>query len=696
MECLANSPLYSKPDSQKIFMLWEARNGNGISIHCSPDAEHTHPWLMRLFVLPDKVRFPFNTWDSEESFSLSPSTINAEHRLKRCAVRLALVDREIPAAGENAIILSFSPQAQLRFIVYDRTGTKVADRLEHELAAKAEQIRLLKLYISEVCFTRHHWTETVREPLTESEEKALIAGVASICSDVPFLQSDLLADASEGMLQLPRWSTASRSCLVLIPKSDEALVPIALADVDLARRFDTEGSMSGLGPNPNVPEWQPDASQHRRFFETVKSLGAASQPAGVVMDLKRFRLYSLKTGVSYVGSKNERSSKSRLEDSCHMAMHRSECIDGMANNDLSFGVQTEALTITAPITVDDGEGPVDTRDGFQVRDLSCMRTGLDYLPCQAIPYALEHFDAAQTTAAQCAFWRQAFAVPLGRAKARIFLNYGLIHQSANAQNFLLGFLNGTNVVRQFVVRDVGDTCWHDRYVKHYFKDVPQGKVVYDKFMLEEADMNRPVGDTLHHYYCLERTSDKDYPPPLIVRLAANALLTHDFAAKLKVKERHAWSDAQIYEFTTGILDGFWGYFREAFRWNEPVAGPEIERHEVDSFIKLYGTSGKYPYGKIADPYRRRIEAALKLTEAKLANASAHVRKRGLALQPDETGEFKGAGGDDHICTLINAEELLLCARIEKKLGTHAGGARDENVAIRIGELLAGEWPQVVS
>ena len=675
-------------------MLWEARNSNGISIHCIPGAQHTHPWLMRLFVLPGKVRLPFNTWDSEDSFSLSPITINGEHRLKRCAVHLALRDSEIPAAGENAIILSFSPHALLRFIIYDRTGRKVADRQEHELPAKAEQIRVLKVYISEVCFTRHNWTETQREPLTESEENDLITRVASICSDVPYLQSNLLADTSASpMLQLPRWSTASRSCLVLIPKSDKALVPIAWADVDFGTRYDVTESMSRLGPNPNIPEWQPEASQRKRFFDIVKCPGAASQPSGISLDLKRFRLYSLKTGVSYVGSKNERSSKARLEDSCHMAMHRSECINSMANNDYSFGVQTEVLTITAPITVDQGEGPVDTHDGFQVRDLSCMQTGLDYLPCQAIPYALEHFDAAQTAAAQCAFWRQAFAVPLGRAKARIFLNYGLIHQSANAQNFVLGLLSGTNLVTQFAVRDVGDTCWHDRYVHHYFKDVAQGQVAYDKFMIEEADMRLGPFDESLHYYCLESTSDKEYPPPFIVRLAANALLTHDFAATLKA--RHAWSDAQIYEFTTGILDGFWAYFRAAFQWNDPVRGPEMEKIEIDSLIKVYGTSGKYPYGKIADRYRGRIENALKLPETKLADASAQIRRRGLALQPDETAQFIGTGADDYICTLINAEELLLCARIEKKLGTHAGGVRDELVAIRIRELLAGQWPKVV-
>jgi hypothetical protein len=57
--------------------------------------------------------------------------------------------------------------------------------------------------------------------------------------------------------------------------------------------------------------------------------------------------------------------------------------------------------------------------------------------------------------------------------------------------------------------------------------------------------------------------------------------------------------------------------------------------------------------------------------------------------------FKGSGDDDHICTLLNAEELLLCAGIEKKLGTWTEGVRDAAIARRVQELLTGKWTKVI-
>src|SRR6185503_19543084 len=115
-----------------------------------------------------------------------------------------------------------------------------------------------------------------------------------------------------------------------------------------------------------------------------------------------------------------------------MAMLRSRLIRSLPNIDPTFGLQLELLTITAPLT--NGN-----RDGFQVRDLSCLAPNLMYVPGQAVPYVRTMVDHAASADDQCTFWRNNFAIPLGRAKARLFLNYGLIHTSANAQNVVLGF-----------------------------------------------------------------------------------------------------------------------------------------------------------------------------------------------------------------------------------------------------------------
>ncbi|NEP05415.1 MAG: hypothetical protein F6K34_11660 [Okeania sp. SIO4D6] len=75
LECLANDPLYAKPDSEKIFLLWEAKNESkidmgqdqqieGIRIECIEGINQKHPWVVKLFFGDNFVRFPFNTWDA--------------------------------------------------------------------------------------------------------------------------------------------------------------------------------------------------------------------------------------------------------------------------------------------------------------------------------------------------------------------------------------------------------------------------------------------------------------------------------------------------------------------------------------------------------------------------------------------------------------------------------------------------------
>jgi hypothetical protein len=49
--------------------------------------------------------------------------------------------------------------------------------------------------------------------------------------------------------------------------------------------------------------------------------------------------------------------------------------------------------------------------------------------------------------------------------------------------------------------------------------------------------------------------------------------------------------------------------------------------------------------------------------------------------------------DDHICTLLNAEEILMCAGLEIKLGIR--GKPQDDIHKRLVELFKGAWPKVV-
>ncbi len=439
----------------------------------------------------------------------------------------------------------------------------------------------------------------------------------------------------------------------------------------------------------NVPEWE--GYDSHCFREVISDPGEAASSRGVVVQglpgqpdsRGRYRLYSVKTGVNYVGSKFEggRAGKHRLEANCSMAMLRSEVIESMPNKDSSFGVQTEVLTITAPLS-EDGK-----RDGFQVRDLSCLWPRLSYIPGQAIPYGRAAFDRADAPADQAEFWRGAFAVPLGRAKARLFLNYGLVHTSANAQNFLLGFYGHARFageVRQFVARDVGDTSWHDDYITKYFRVTPLARKVHAAFVKEKGARIRHV---------LRETSSGDYPPPHIMRLAAYSVLTHGFAEVLHA--RHNWTKAHQYRFVSGILDGFREYFQQALGLGALYpngGGTQV----TDPDIILLGSAGKYP----ADPtqmarYKQTVQALLKQSAGELLSKAAFVRQRATAVMGANGDVAFAAGGNEGLCTLLNAEEVLLCAGLELTLGLPPDELSKVAIRDKLEVLLEGKWPHVI-
>ncbi len=102
LECLANDPLYAKPDSGKMFLLWEAKRHADIVVEETPSARVKHPWVYSLFVGADFVRFPFNTWDADQGDSLSfasirPNLLNDEWMTHlRCLPRWSTASRRLP------------------------------------------------------------------------------------------------------------------------------------------------------------------------------------------------------------------------------------------------------------------------------------------------------------------------------------------------------------------------------------------------------------------------------------------------------------------------------------------------------------------------------------------------------------------------------------------------------------------------
>lgn len=523
-------------------------------------------------------------------------------------------------------------------------------------------------------------------------------------------------DREQARWKLPRWSTASRSCLALIPENVRALDPIVKATVDglLSKRLPVEArppNSASVVPKPavHVPEW--NAREVGRFFTVVKELGKAASEGGIELGCNparpvgdfnpkcRWRLYSVKTGVNYVGSMDEATTggKHRLETNSAMAMVRSGVIQEFPILDNTFAVQTEVLTITAPM----GDGG---RDGFQVRDLSAMKTGLVYMPGQAIPYARKAFDGYSENRVdeQCRFWRRTFAVPLGRAKARLLLNFGLVHMSANAQNFLVGFEPDARVASQFLARDIGDTSWHDVYLKRYFDGTsPFSASVFASYQEE---------DRQEYAHTLQKPPTGNYPAPQIMRLGAYQTLSHDFGKMLQ--ERQKWNTLHLYRFAAGILEGFRNYFEAALFDGNPLhpspASNSLRRElrglarsarakrigDEYALFEQYGAIGKFPPdpGKVQQ-YKAKVLEAVGLTHAKAFEMVDAMRQFSECLTADDLDGLDKKALD----VLINAEELLMCAGLEERMGMAKDQQRDPNIAKTIKLLLLNDrsWPKVV-
>jgi hypothetical protein len=552
-ECLANDPTYTKPDAEKQFILWEAeeKERGTFEVQMIDGLKDDHPWLYAFF-LPEptqeghlRVRFPFNSGDSELFSSLSPNLVDS---------------------------------------------TRVNVKLD-------------------------------------------------------------------AFWKMRRWSTASRSSLALVPNGD----PQPLQDPKWEDQRSPTVNINQACVNQD--EWADPARDTNRFYTVIgPDLGEFTSADGHQAngDNVASRLYSIKTGVSYVGSKFEApAGKNRLEVNSALAITRSTIIKRVEalrkpdeNNfvDDTFRTQLELLTVTAPI-VDS-----DDYDGFQVRDLSCMRDGEVYLPGLCVPYSEKVFSQSDDVQTDFEFWVANFARPVGRAKAKLFLEYGLIHESANAQNFLLVFdQNKLTRLKAIILRDIGDTYWHNGYVEgtlgnqypSVYQDNKGGILVAEK--------------KSRHYLLLHENSGGSYPPPHLVRIAAHSVITHGFDDAL-VKLR-TWTEQQVLQLAQGLLDGYKDFFSTTLAKFHPQ-DPNFSyasQGDMDVSADLVEEIGKkfsYPRGAYTWQEAKAFQEKYKGKELMLA---ASIRKQSAALLDAADDKAK------MIQWLINAEEMALCSAFERYL-----------------------------
>ena len=187
---------------------------------------------------------------------------------------------------------------------------------------------------------------------------------------------------------------------------------------------------------------------------------------------KRDRFYSVKSGVRYVGTNDQTAYfKDKLESSSAQAMFRSNVISQVERNyqqALEARYQIEVLTvlvwrddIISPKTEDLDPG----WDGYQIRQLNYDDPDEIWFPSLAIPSEGKKFAAAFPgfQGDWVDFWTKYFAIPLGRAKAEMLVYFGMMHSSANAQNFMSAFNVGKHKFNGIILRDIGDTLLNDHF-----------------------------------------------------------------------------------------------------------------------------------------------------------------------------------------------------------------------------------------
>jgi len=121
-------------------------------------------------------------------------------------------------------------------------------------------------------------------------------------------------------------------------------------------------------------------------------------------------------------------------------------VDERLGRDPELILLTESIGISVP----------GSESGFLVRDLGRLLDGHFYLPAFSIPFA----GAAIASAAGesfAGFWGEAYAEPIGRAKAKLLARYGLQYQTPNPQNILVQLDRHLRPTGAIALRDLADT-----------------------------------------------------------------------------------------------------------------------------------------------------------------------------------------------------------------------------------------------
>jgi len=321
----------------------------------------------------------------------------------------------------------------------------------------------------------------------------------------------------------PLWKTASRSCVVNLKQ-------VKTPNEEWDPLLEAPPKYNALVPVPFDWPWKDGDELRKVAADLEKFKTEVEKPGRLELGKLGDHHVSLKTGVCYVGSRDQSwkalvlDGKDAIDGNWIVSCLRSDYVADTNEFMKTEGydvdpdrqpvlVLTELLTIAEKVDRHNPFGNKSFRDGIQVRDLSPLIDGRKqhsdrvYVFPGSIPFlgrdakSLTTWYESRSIPEWRAFWREAWAVALGNAKALFLLRYGLQHKNPNPQNYLieLQVQQGALVLPEggtrLVIRDLQDAALHREVVWALYGTSGE----CPKSPIPEPFVTRRVGDSVAEY-----------------------------------------------------------------------------------------------------------------------------------------------------------------------------------------------------
>jgi hypothetical protein len=234
--------------------------------------------------------------------------------------------------------------------------------------------------------------------------------------------------------------------VVAVPRAELCVEIAPEAPRELVQRFIDDARVRfpkhPLNRDPSVAfSAAPAAERWSARFTSSRTL--------VVAEPARARPFALKLATSHPHTDVCQPEKTRMHKEVDEALQFAAHVRAV---DARLGLDPELIILTESI----GVRVPGSETGFLVRDLARLCDGHVYLPAFSIPFVGRAL-AALAGREFAAFWGDAYAEPVGRAKARLLARYGLQYVTPNPQNILVQLDRRLRPTGAIVLRDLADT-----------------------------------------------------------------------------------------------------------------------------------------------------------------------------------------------------------------------------------------------